>query len=405
MTVVLPASVRFLSLHALRKSEILFLIMKKPLLLPLVAVTLAVPALFASPESDPYLQSMPEGADPLKVGKRVAERFVDTPHPNFGNPGPPGHITYPEVVCWYGALTFAKAAKDQKLVDQLVQRFEPLFSEEANLVPKPNHVDNNVFGALALEVYLQTGDKRAYELGKRQANEQWEPPLEVREKLGEVTRDRMRQGLSWQTRFWIDDMYMITMAQAQMFRGSGDQKYVDRAAKSMIAYLKELQEPNGLFYHAPDVPYFWGRGNGWMAAGMTELLRSLPENHPDRGQILDGYRKMMATLREMQAESGMWNQLVDDKDSWPETSATAMFTFAMITGVKEGWLDPKLYGPVARKGWIALTGYIEPNGDIREVCIGTNKKDSRDYYLERPRATGDMHGQAPVLWCATALLR
>ncbi len=49
--------------------------------------------------------------------------------------------------------------------------------------------------------------------------------------------------------------------------------------------------------------------------------------------------------------------------------------------------------------------YIEPNGDIRDVCEGTNKKNDRQFYLDRKRVTGDMHGQAPILWCATALLR
>ena len=82
-----------------------------------------------------------------------------------------------------------------------------------------------------------------------------------------------------------------------------------------------------------------------------------------------------------------------------------MFAFAFITGAKSGWLDKDDYGPAARKAWIALTGYLEPNGDIREVCMGTNKKNDRQYYLDRPRLTGDMHGQAPVLWCASALLR
>jgi len=50
----------------------------------------------------------------------------------------------------------------------------------------------------------------------------------------------------------------------------------------MVLYLDSLQCPNGLFYHAPDVPFFWSRGNGWMAAGMSELLSSLPNNNPDR---------------------------------------------------------------------------------------------------------------------------
>jgi hypothetical protein len=49
-----------------------------------------------------------------------------------------------------------------------------------------------------------------------------------------------------------------------------------------------------------------------------------------------------------------------------------------------------------------LISYIDENGDIREVCEGTGKKDDRQYYLDLRRLTGDLHGQAPILWCATA---
>jgi rhamnogalacturonyl hydrolase YesR len=85
-------------------------------------------------------------------------------------------------------------------------------------------------------------------------------------------------------------MFMITAVQAQAYRATGERKYIDRAAKEMVVYLDSLQQPNGLFYHAPDVPFFWGRGNGWMAAGMSELLWSLPKDNPDRERIMEGYR-------------------------------------------------------------------------------------------------------------------
>ena len=68
----------------------------------------------------------------------------------------------------------------------------------------------------------------------------------------------MPKGLTDETRFWIDDMYMITIVQVQAFRATGDQKYLDRAATEMAAYLDKLQQPNGLFFHAPDVPFLLG---------------------------------------------------------------------------------------------------------------------------------------------------
>ncbi len=346
----------------------------------------------------------PKGAAPDEVGLRLAERFLAQPHSQYGRfTRTPKQITYPDVCTWYGALCFAKETHNAGLAGRLAQRFEPLFGAEAALLPVPNHVDNSVFGAVPFELYLQTKDPRYLELGKRYADAQW-APAQGKDDTPEALAFTAK-GLTWQTRFWIDDMFMITMVQAQAYRATGERATIDRAAKEMVVYLDELQRPNGLFYHAPDVPFFWGRGNGWMAAGTAELLRSLPADNPDRPRILEGYRKMMAALLKYQAPDGMWRQLVDDGGSWPESSGTAMFTFAMITGVKNGWLDAATYGPAARKGWLALISCLDENSDVRDVCEGTNKKNDRQHYLDRKRVTGDLHGQAPVLWCAVALLR
>jgi rhamnogalacturonyl hydrolase YesR len=164
------------------------------------------------------------------------------------------------------------------------------------------------------------------------------------------------------------------MLQLEANRATGDRAYLDRDAVQMVAYLDKLQQPTGLFYHAPDVPFFWGRGDGWFAAGMAEMLRTLPENHPQRARILAGYRGMMAALLKYQGKDGMWRQLIDHDEAWPESSSSAMFTFAMITGVKNGWLDSATYGPAARRGWLAVIGYIDQNSDITQVCAGTGKK-------------------------------
>ena len=122
----------------------------------------------------------------------------------------------------------------------------------------------------------------------------------------------------------------------------------------MVAYLDKLQKPNGLFYHGPEFPFFWGRGNGWVAGGMAELLSDLPKNHPKRARIMEGYHTMMASLLKYQDADGMWHQLIDHPESYQESSCTAMFTYAMITGVKKGWLKDKAYAQAARKGWLGV---------------------------------------------------
>jgi len=343
-----------------------------------------------------YFTDFPAGYTPEEVGKKLGYHFIPGEHFLHGGKW----IHYAEVCTWYGALRFAQVADDKELISQLQERFEPLFTTEASYQPIMNHVDLNMFGCLPLELYKITKDKRYYDLGMPYADTQWQVPADATEE----EKAWADKDLSWQTRLWIDDMFMITIIQAQAYHVTGDKKYIERAAREMVVYLDELQRPNGLFYHAPDVPFFWGRGNGWMAAGMAELLLSTPEDNPDRPRILEGYRTMMKSLKDFQSESGMWNQLIDKPDCWAETSGTAMFTYAMIMGVKNGWLDAEAYGPVARKAWMALIPYINENGDVTEVCVGTNKKNDLQYYYDRPRIAGDYHGQAPVLWCAFALL-
>jgi unsaturated rhamnogalacturonyl hydrolase len=350
------------------------------------AVVSFVRAVLPDAASQNYFVNWPAGMSPAEIGKRVASHFVTSPHQN------PHHIIYPEVCTWYGALTFAHLTKDQELLASVIKRFDPLLlPENAGMIVREPHVDFSVFGTVPLQIYIENREKKYLDIGIWFADRQWEHPRP--------------DGLTPETRFWIDDMYMETILQVQAFRATGDARYLDRAALEMVAYLDKLQMPNGLFYHEPEVKFYWGRGNGWVAAGMAELLSSLPQDHPRRARILEGYRKMMKALLEFQGADGMWRQLIDRPDSWPETSSTGMFTFAMITGVKRGWLDAATYGPAARKAWLALAGYIDQNADVTSVCEGTSKLDDLDYYLGRRRRTGDFHGQAPVLWAASALLR
>lgn len=292
------------------------------------------------------------------------------------------------------------AAKDKALIKLLQARFEHLFTTEKALLPIKNHVDLNMFGSLPLELYWVTKDERYKEVGLPYADTQWEVPEDAKPD----EKAWAEKGYSWQTRLWIDDMYMITIVQTHAYKVTNDSKYIDRAAKEMVMYLDELQHPNGLFYHAPDVPFYWGRGNGWMAAGMAELLRYLPKNHKDRPRIMEGYLTMMKSLKEYQNPEGLWNQLLDNPECWTETSGSAMFTFAFITGVKNGWLDAKEYAPAARKAWMALVNYLTEKNQVREICVGTNKKNDKQYYYDRPRRTGDFHAQGPYLWCVVALM-
>ncbi len=333
-------------------------------------------------------QNWPANADPKIVGEKVARNFVQRDY--LTNQA--GFIVYPEACTAFGALRFAAAAGDPELEQKLIGRYASILTPEGQRRISPDrHVDFHVFGIVPLEIYLLNHDTNDLALGLGKADEQWENPRP--------------DGLAQETRWWVDDAFMVGSLQIQAYRATNDPKYADHAATQLAAYLDRLQKPNGLFYHGPNTPHFWGRGNGWFAVALAEVLSSLPPNHPKYARLMEGYRKMMAGLQRYQAPSGMWRQLIDDDQAWAETSGTGMFTYAMVVGVQHGWLDAKTYGDCARKGWTGLCGYIDANGNVREICIGTGQSKDTQYYLNRPRAIGDLHGQAPALWCAWALLK
>ena len=382
---------------------------KKCLLKSCILLYACLSFLISYSQKDAYFRDFPKEASPLVIGKKVAEKFIVTPHTFWGILRPPANppsITYPDVCAWYGSFKFGAASNDKELTNNLLIKTEKLFNEESKLVPLANHVDNSVYGIIPFSAFKVNKDEKFLKQGLYFADEQFKnlSPEEV-SKLSPEVKIWYESGLSWQTRFWIDDMFMITALQSQAYIVTKDEKYINRAAMETVAYLDKLQNENGLFYHAPDVPFYWGRGDGWMAVGMADLLKVLPKDHPNRKRIMEGYMKMMNSLLKYQDNNGMWHQLIDDPNAWPETSSTGMFTYAFITGVKNGWLSGKTFGPAARKAWIQLVTYLDENNAIKDVCEGTNKLNSHQYYLDRKRNTGDLHGQAPILWCAAALLQ
>jgi rhamnogalacturonyl hydrolase YesR len=343
----------------------------------------------------------PKEADPKAAGARIVDNLLKR------GPATRPH-GYPEVCAAYGSFRFAEAIGDKQMHDKLMARYGSIADEGSPLTRRrPGHVDATVWGTLPLKIYQITGEKKFLDVGLHCADYQWEKPdmSRVREENRANVQALVDAGFTSQARYWIDDMFMITGVQVNAYRATKDRKYLDRAAKTMVSYLDKLQQPNGLFYHRnPEAKFFWGRGDGWVAVGMTEILFDLPQDHPDRPRILKGYTDMMAALKQYQTESGMWRQIIDYEPSWLESSCTGMFTFAIANGVKKGWLAADEYKPVVKKAWPALVTYMDENGNMKEVCRGTNTSADIQYYMDRPRPLGDMHGQAAMIWASWAVL-
>ncbi|MGI6313970.1 MAG: glycoside hydrolase family 88 protein [Candidatus Cryptobacteroides sp.] len=352
------------------------------------------------------LTDFPSYADPYTIGRKLTRVFIKEPFSQYGSPlrvsEPRTQVTYPDVMAWVGGLWLAQTIGDQTLAQDLIAKMDPLFGDKAYLLPKADHVDNSVFGAVPLEIYMHNGISKYLDLGESYADAQWDISFRENPSPDEIYWADL--GYSWQTRLWLDDTFMITLLQSQAAKALKDTIYIERAAKEMVMYLDSLPRPSGLFDHGPESPFAWGRGNGWMALGMTEVLRNLSCSSEYYKAIMDKYLIMMSTLLSCQGEKGMWRQIVDDETMWEESSSTAMFTYAFIVGVKSGWLKDKAYAIAARKAWLALCKLIDEDGHVKKVCEGTMLGFDSEHYRQRLQLTGDVHGQAPIIWCANALM-
>ena len=210
---------------------------------------------------------------------------------------------------------------------------------------------------------------------------------------------------------WLDDMFMGIPTVAYMGKLTGDSKYYDEAAKQVLQFAQRMFVPEkGLFRHGwvesmeTHPAFHWGRANGWAILTMCEVLDVLPADHPKRGEILNLLKAHAAGLAKLQQHDGFWHQLLDRDDTYLEASATAIYTYCLSHAVNQGWLDAKVYGPVAQLGWHAVASSVNQKGQVEKVCVGTGMGFDPAFYAYRPCHVMAAHGYGPVLWAGAEMI-
>ena len=134
-------------------------------------------------------------------------------------------------------------------------------------------------------------------------------------------------------------------------------------------YLPPYKEPNGQ-------DCFWSRGNGWVLAALVRVLSFLPVNDPHRAEYLQDYLDMVRAIVPLQRADGYWNVSLRDSTHYggKELTGTALFTYGIAWGIREGWLDKNVYLPVVARAWNAVIGgSLHSNGMLGYVQ-GTAEK-------------------------------
>ena len=206
---------------------------------------------------------------------------------------------------------------------------------------------------------------------------------------------------------WADDLYMSVPFLVRYSQFTGDQKYLDDAANQFFGFKKRLFMPEEkIMSHVYDFKYDsktnvpWGRGNGWVVFSMTELLEVLPEDHPKRNDLIDFLNTLCEGYLALQDDEGMWHQVLNDHESYPETSCTSMFIYAFSRGIRFGWLkNPEKYVKAIYKAWKGISKTsVDSNGNVYGVCRGSEFSFIADYYkYELGWNLNDTHGTGIVL--------
>lgn len=203
---------------------------------------------------------------------------------------------------------------------------------------------------------------------------------------------------------WLDDLFMAVPALAQMGKLTGDTRYYDDAVRQVRQFSQRMFNPAlGIYMHGwvqgMDVhpEFHWARANGWALMAMVELLDVLPPDHPGYPFVVNQLRAHVKGLAALQDGTGFWHQLLDRNDSYLETSATAIYAYAIARAVDRGWIDPAAYAPVAMLAWNAVATKVDAKGQVEGTCVGTGMGFDPAFYYYRPVNNYAAHGYGPTL--------
>jgi unsaturated rhamnogalacturonyl hydrolase len=308
--------------------------------------------------------------DPLDIARTLAKRYPENPS-----------VSYIPSLAWASTLRLAAITKDEALRTKVRQQVAPWLSGEKKLFGDRIQL-TSVAGAMIYADLAKEGESAARALAEEGAV---------------LAAHRQSNGISAYGGGWTDDMFMATSVLARTSALPDRAHDLDDAARMLIDYAARLQRPDGVFMHASDGPFAWGRGNGFAAFGLMEALTAMPEPHPSRARLLEIYRRHMSGLKAQQAPDGMWRQVLDEPGSYREETATAMILSAMARGIRLGWLD-RSYTTAVERAWRALAAHVVEDGSLIDVCTSTGSGPTKRFYLDRAAINGpDDRGGAMAL--------
>ncbi len=236
-------------------------------------------------------------------------------------------------------------------------------------------------------LYKETGDETY-----RPIIEEWsqwvmtQMPRTQEGGLQHITSDDVNE-----QQLWDDTLYMTCLFLYQAGDALDREDMKQEAEYQFLLHIKYLHSPKtGLWYHGYCFQgrhhfgqAYWGRGNSWFTACAVDFAEWIPDG-PVRRLILNTWQEQCRALLSVQdQESGLWHTLLDQPDSYLETSASAAIAYGLLKGSRLGLLDEdcRAAGEKALQGVIAQ---VAEDGTVQGVSYGTPMGWTQDFYRTIP---------------------
>jgi len=254
------------------------------------------------------------------------------------------------------------------------------------LGPRWFHADDQAIGS----VYLQLADLYANPAWKKHVITQLdlalaqssERSLDFRSEQKEVFVTPLRTftdpycTVRW---CWADAIFMAPPVLAQLSHQQQDPRYLSFMDKEFWATTDYLFDKNYQLYlrdsryfdrkDPQGRPIFWGRGNGWVLAGLARTIEWLPADYPQRPRYIALFQALSKSMLAYQHAEGSWpsSLLEEESQHKPESSATGLLVFALAWGMNNGLLQGEQYQSAIQRGWQSLVSCVHPDGKLGYV--------------------------------------
>jgi unsaturated rhamnogalacturonyl hydrolase len=257
------------------------------------------------------------------------------------------------------------------------------------------HEDHVGAGRELLELYQRTGDEQFLDAAKKLAALNASFPAG---KNGERYHRGDTPGWRWQ--IWVDCMDVDGPFLAALARTTGDDRYYEQAVAELLGYARTLQSDDGLMFHGFERDCGrngerWARGNGWALMGLIDTLALLPRAHPAWGELQQRTAALADALGRAQHSSGLWRTVIDDSQTYLESTLATMASYALQEAFEHGVLDAARYAELERKARAAMHAQITSEGVLNLVSDAT-PIGARAVYATRPFGVFPW-GQGPLL--------